>query len=335
MTAKRRPVTIHEVAARAGISKSLASRALRGERGVADETRRRIHTAAAELGYRINSAARSLAHGRSGIVGVVVNDIGNPHFAGVVAGAELEARERGRRVILGHGAGSPGELSRQVETLLELRVDGIVVISSWVPREVLETAAETTPVAVVARLNDPLDAVDTIAGDDVRGARMAAEHLLAVGCRSLGYVTRSTSVTSEARFDGFFAALCQIGLEPVVHRIPHGDDAAIAEVLHSGVDGILANNDLTAVEIFRVGREHGIDVPDRAATVGYDDTPLARLVTPGLTSVNQPQRAMGRRAIECIAERQEGRTDPVRALYEPKLVVRASTAAFDRGVVPR
>lgn len=323
-TAGRAP-TIIEVAARAGVSKSLASRALRGERGVADDTRRRIHVAAAELGYRINSAARSLARGRSGIVGIVLNDIGNPHFTGVVAGAEAEARERGLRTIIGHGAGSAPDLARQIETMLELRVDGVVVVSSWAPREALVRAARLAPVAVVARLEDPPETLDMIASDDAFGARAATEHLLAVGRRRIAYVTRSTSATSAARGRGIRTALEHVGLPLEAHRVEAGDDESIARILRSGVDGVLANNDLTATEILRVAREHGIDVPGDVALVGYDDTPLARIVSPGLTSVNQPQRAMGRRAIECIAERHDGRTDPERALYEPTLLVRGST----------
>jgi DNA-binding LacI/PurR family transcriptional regulator len=320
-----RAPTIIEVAARAGVSKSLASRALRGERGVADETRRRIHVAAAELGYRINSAARSLARGRSGIVGIVLNDIGNPHFTGVVAGAEAEARERGLRSIIGHGAGSAPDLARQIETMLELRVDGIVVVSSWVPREVLEHAARLTPVAVVARLDEPPATLDMIASDDGLGARAATEHQLAVGCRRIAYVTRSDSVTSAARGRGIRTALEQVGLPLEEHRVESDDDDAVARVLGSGADGVLANNDLMATEILRVARERGIGVPEDIALVGYDDTPLARIVSPALTSVSQPQRAMGRRAIECIVERHDGRTDPERAWYEPTLLVRGST----------
>lgn len=321
----RRAPTIIEVAERAGVSKSLASRALRGERGVADETRRRIHVAASELGYRINSAARSLARGRSGIVGVVLNDIGNPHFTGVVAGIETEARERGLRPIIGHGAGSPPDLARQIETMLELRVDGIVVASSWAPVDVLERAARITPVAVVARLADPPDGLDMIASDDGVGARTAAEHLLAIGRRRIAYVTRSSSATSAARGRGIAAALDHVGLGLVTHRVARDDEESVAEILGSGVDAILANNDLMATEILRVANERGVSVPGAVAVVGYDDTPIAQLLSPGLTSVNQPQRAMGRRAIECIAERLEGRTDPVRAWYQPTLLVRGST----------
>lgn len=321
-----RAPTIIEVAARAGVSKSLASRALRGEPGVADATRRRINVAAAELGYRINSAARSLARGRSGIVGVVLNDIGNPHFTGVVAGAEAEAREHGLRTIIGHGAGSAPDLARQIETMLELRVDGVVVVSSWAPRETLERAARGAPIAVVARIEDPPAGLDMIASDDERGARSAAEHLLAIGRRRIAYVTRSSSAASRARERGVAAALAQVGLDLVVHRV-RDDDRDLADVLASGADAILANNDLVATELLRVARERGVSVPSDVALVGYDDTPLARLLAPGLTSVNQPQRAMGRRAIECIAERHDGRDEPVRAWYEPTLLVRGSTLA--------
>ncbi|WP_197517556.1 LacI family DNA-binding transcriptional regulator [Microbacterium karelineae] len=327
-----RPPTIIEVAARAGVSKSLASRALRGERGVADATRRRIHLAAAELGYRINSAARSLARGRSGIVGVVLNDIGNPHFAGVVAGVEAEACERGLRTIIGHGAGSPTELTRQIETMLELRVDGVIVVSSWAPVGSLALAARSAPVVVVARLAEPPAGVDMVASDDVAGARGAAEHLLALGRRRLAYVTRSTSATSDARRHGIATALDGVGLSFETHSVSADGDEALAGILASGVDAILANNDVMATEILRVARERGVSVPAEVALIGYDNTPLARLISPGLTSVGQPQRAMGRRAVECVAERHDGRTEPVRALYEPALVVRGSTLAAPREI---
>lgn len=325
--------TIISVAERAQVSKSLASRALRGDPGVSVESRRRVAEAAAELGYRLNSAARSLVRGESGIIGVVLNDIGNPHHTDVVLGVEAEAKRRGLRTVIGHGANSPEELERQVTTMMELRVDGIVLVSSWVPRDVLAQTGAELPAVVVAHLDDPPEEVDVVASDDVRGGMAACEHLAAVGCGRIAYVTRSGSATSHARRRGAEQAAQAAGLEVEVRCFEPGDAGGLRDLVAARrYDGILANNDLTAAELLRLAHEEGVRVPGELALIGYDDTFTARVLSPSLTSVDQPQHAMGTRAVRSVLERQAGRTDPVRAFYEPELVVRRSTARIPGGL---
>ena len=326
-TAGRRP-TIIDVAERAGVSKSLVSRALRGDPGVSPERREAIARSAADLGYRPNSAARSLVRGRSGLIGVVLNEIGNQHHTEIVAGVESRAAQLGASVIIADGAGSPDRLSDRLETMLELRVDGLVLASSWVARADLERAGRSTPTVAVSRLIDPPSSVDTIASDDVSGAAEATRALISAGRTRLGYITTSTSPTSAARVAGVRSAAEGAGLAYEVFELPpqRAGRAEVAEVLRgSGVDGVLCNNDVTAVTVLAAARQSGIRVPDDLAVIGYDDTRLCLLTDPELSSVDQPQRAMGERAIDAIWERANGRARAVREDFPPRLVLRAST----------
>lgn len=321
--------TIIEVAARAQVSKSLASRALRSEPGVAEEKRKRVLEAAAELGYRINSAARSLVSHESGLIGVVLNDIGNPHHAQIVAGVDAEARARGLRTLITHGAQHAEELVHQSNTLLEMQVDGLIVVSSWMPRTALRTVGTELPTVVVAHLEDPPDEVDLIASDDAVGSAMAAEHLLEQQRTRLAYFTRSTSATSHARWRGIHAAAERAGATAELVCFTADDDVEVVEGLAVGRwDGAIANNDLTAAEVLRRCHEAAVRVPEELALVGYDNTSLSRVLHPSLTSVDQPQIEMGRRAVEQLQIR---RTQPdaeaVRAYYRPELVVRQSSVA--------
>jgi DNA-binding LacI/PurR family transcriptional regulator len=330
LAARRSRATIVDVAGAAGVSKSLASRALRGEPGVSEESRRRIGEAAEALGYRINSAARSLVLGVSGLVGVILNDIGNQHHTAIVAGVEAEARERGAEVILAHGGHSVSELQNRIDTMVGLRVDGLIIVSSWVPHVALDNVGREIPTVVVARLDGPPESIDTIASDDIAGARAAALHLLATGRRRIGYVTRSTSATSDARRRGVDEALATAGIRSSHHVLDRADAAGLRALLaRREFDAVLLNNDQTAADVIRVARDLGISVPAELAVIGYDDTPLAAALIPTLSSVDQPQELMGRRAVQALAERQNGRTEPLREYFPPTLVVRDSSAPAD------
>ncbi|MFC8304502.1 LacI family DNA-binding transcriptional regulator [Specibacter sp. NPDC057265] len=323
----RRP-TIIDVARHAGVSKSLASRALRGDPGVSSGSRERVQQAAQELAYRLNSAARSLVRGVSGLIGVVLNEIGNQHHTGIVAGVEAHARSHNASVIISHGGNSPAELSRQIDTLIELRVDGLVIVSSWVPHHTLERAGREVPTVVVTQIDDPPGMVDTIASDDVAGAVLAVEHLIAAGRKRIAYLTRSASATSRARIRGVRQAAASAGVVCEVHELAHHDAAGLrALVTGRAHDAMLCNNDLTAAEVIRIAREAGIAVPGELALIGYDNTPLAELVFPSLSSVNQPQYRMGERAGAAITERLAGREQAIREFHAPALVLRASTPA--------
>ncbi|WP_192907132.1 LacI family DNA-binding transcriptional regulator [Glycomyces paridis] len=327
MTANRtRRPTIVDVAAHAGVSKSLVSLALRGDDGVGAATRDRILRSAAELGYRLNAQARALVQGRTGQIGVVVTDLRNPYHAEVALGVEEAAESEGLGTFLANGRRDPARLAAHVEAMIGHNVEGLVVVSSRVDPDILAAAADRLPVVVVGRPETRTPGVDSVANDDAAGAGLAAEHLIALGHKDIAYATASNRPAARSRLLGYETALAAAGLRPRVHRLPdaHRRDAVDA-LLDSGATAVMANNDVLAVECLGRAHERGLAVPERLALTGYDDTELAARAWPRLTSVDQHRPLLGATALALLASRLGGRTEDRHEIIPPTLVPRAST----------
>ncbi len=323
----RRP-TILDVAREAGVSKSLVSLALRGDSGVSDSTRLRIAEAAATLGYRSNAVARALVQGRTSLIGAVATELTNPYHSEVIGGIERAADELGFDVLISHGRRDPTRITQRVERMLELNVDGIVVVSSWADPEVLRQASRHAPVVIVGRMPDQVSGVDTIVSDDRGGAAAAVEHLLEQGFESLTFVSSSQRPAAIARQEGFVQALAHHhAVRARVADVSADTVTSIGRLLDDAArpSAILANNDVTAVRVMDSALDRGLAIPHQLAIVGYDDTVLASLVRPTLTSVDQPNDDIGRIAMEMVEERLSGRVHDRHEIIAPSLVVRASS----------
>ncbi|MEU6861219.1 LacI family DNA-binding transcriptional regulator [Glycomyces sp. NPDC046736] len=327
MTANRnRRPTIVDVAAHAGVSKSLVSLALRGDDGVGPSTRDRILRSAAELGYRLNAQARALVQGRTGQIGVIVTDLRNPYHAEVALGVEESAEDEGFGTFLANGRRDPKRLAAQVEAMIGHNVEGLVVVSSRVDSEVLAAAARRLPIVVVGRPEVLPEGVDSVANDDLDGARQAAEHLITLGHKEIAFATTSNRPAARARLEGYETTLQAAALKPSIHRL-RPEPGAIDEILSSGATAIMANNDVLAIECLGRAHELGLDVPGRLSLIGYDDTELAARSWPRLTSIDQHCPDLGRTALTLLKTRLEGRTADRHEVISPTLVKRASTAA--------
>lgn len=319
---KPRP-TLVDVAARAGVSKSLVSLALRGDPGVSERTRERIRLAADELGYRSNALARSLKQGRTMLVGVVLSSLDNPYHTEIVAGVEEAAEAAGLSVLLVHGSRDRGHLARHLDTLLGLNVDGLVVISSWLEEEHLRAAARRAPVVMVGRPLGAVDGVDTVTNDDGRGASLAVDHLVSLGRPRIAHVSGSARPAALARRAGYEAAMHRHGRAQEIRVV--APDVSVAALVADGYRGVFARNDVEAFDLLDHAYELGLRVPEDLAVVGYDDSALARRARPRLTSVHQPRGRMGALAVELLLARLGGRHEDRHEVLEPRLVVRAST----------
>ena len=326
-TGPRRP-TLLDVAAHAGVSKSLASLALRGDTGVSPATRERIVATADAIGYRSNTLARALKQGRSALLGVVLSSLDNPYHTEIVASVESAAEADGLSVLLAHGSRDRGRLAERVQQLLDLAVDGLVVVSSWVEPDVLATAARRAPVVMVGRPAAPVPGVDTVNNDDERGAALVVDHLVATGRTRIAHVTGSRRPAGLARRQGYEAAMAAHGLARHTRVVEHrGDVPDLGPLLDAGYEAIFARNDVEAFDVLDRAHDLGLRVPHDLAVVGYDDTALATRARPRLTSVQQQREVMGRRAVELWRERAGGRRDDVHDVLAPTLVVRASSDA--------
>lgn len=333
-TGSPRP-TIVDIARVAGVSKSLVSLALAGKPGVSDASRDRILWVADELGYVSNTWARSLVRGRTQLIGVVATDVGSSYNTDVVTGIEDEVADSGYGVLLSHGRRDPAQLSRGIERMLQLGVDGLIVVSSRVPRAQLDAAARKRPVIVVGRPDDTGDLVDVVHNDDELGGRLAVDHLATGGRTRIGFVETSARAAVRARGLAYDRAMADLGTDyrwRAVGSARHDPDFArgvvdglLGEARSRRPEALFVATDETAVAILGAALDAGLDVPGDLALVGYNNSALAAAIRPTLSSVDQPRNRMGRLAVTLLHERLSGRVRPRVEVMTPHLVVRASS----------
>ncbi len=319
------------VAERAGVSRALVSLVMNNSPKVSAAKREAVLDAAAELGYRPNLHARSLAQQRTKTLGMIINDIHNPFFAEVVSGVEVAAEEHGFDVLILNGGRDAERERRAVETHLQFQVEALILVGPKLADDDILRASYVVPTVVVAAGRDHPGA-DTVTTDDETGARLAVEHLVALGHRDIVHIDGATNISSGPRARGYEKAMRSAGLEPRVLR--GGDDEAdaeapVVEMIEHGElpTAVFAFNDLVAAGTLSTLETAGLNVPDDVSVVGYDNTFIAALTHMSLTAVNQPRHRMGELAIRTILERiEDGRTEPAQIDLAPTLAVRGSTA---------
>jgi DNA-binding LacI/PurR family transcriptional regulator len=325
--------TMQDVAARAGVSRSLVSLVMQGSSNVSPHRREAVLRAAAELGYRPNAHARNLARRTTRSVGVMLSDLHNPFFAEIYDGVEAEATEAGYRLLVNTGSRRPTGERAALETLLELRVDGIILTGARLAAADIAAAAREVPVTLVTRVvRDP--SVDWVTSDDTHGAELAVTHLAALGHRRIAHVDGGRGAGAAARRRGYQQAMARLGLDRYV-QVVHGDfteasGVAAARRLVRSVErpsAIFAANDLCALGVLSELDELGLSVPGDMSVVGYDNTALAALHSVNLTTIDQPRLAMGRQAMHAVLARISGESNgtPMRSVLAPTLVVRETT----------
>ena len=330
---RRGKPTITDVARRAGVSKSLVSLVMRGARHVSDKRRGAVQAAAAKLGYRPNAIARSLVERRTGILGVLSSDLHNPFFADVVDGIHEQAARAGYRVLVTTGGRVPAREDAAIETLLQLRVDGLILAGLLVESRLIVEASRELPVVLVGRTARAAS-MDSVSDDDRAGAVAAVRHCASLGHRAIAHVDGGPGAGADARRGGYEQAMRELRLAKY-RRVAAG--SFTEEGGHSGAlllleqrprpTAIFAANDLAAIGVLNALEEKGLRVPEDVSLVGYDNTSLAALRHLSLTTIHQPRLEMGQLAVSILLERlEEGRTRPRRAVLTPSLVVRGTTA---------
>ena len=336
-----RRVTVHDVAARAGVSQPTASLVLsqHPRARVAAATRQRVIDAAAELGYKPNVVARSLARRRSFALGVIVPDVRNPFVADVVMGAERVAAEAGYAVLLCDQ--SARTVIQHLETLRARQIDGVLldaIGAASLPTDAL------TGVNVVL-IDEPSERWPGIATDAIAAGRLAADHLLALGHRELAFIGPASDVHAfRMRERGFVMRLREAGIQLTSPRLRRasatvaGGRDAMRQLLVTGPrpTALFCANDLMAIGAMKQCLTVGLRLPEDISLVGCDDIELARFVTPELSTVSIPARELGARAARLLVQLIEQTPQRVSAarLLPVRFVARGSSGiAPTTGVV--
>jgi LacI family transcriptional regulator len=310
----RRP-SIKNVAQRAGVSFQTASKVLRGEGTVAKETRERIHVVADELGYVTNDVARSLVTRRTRTIGVAVGDLSDHIVAKFVAGAEQEARAQQHSVFIVSVDTSSDGGERSLRTLLERRVDGIVLAAPRLEVDDHLGALLRGPIPVVSIHRVVGGGVRLVGSDQRETARLATAHLLGLGHTRIGMITgdRSRRV-AHSRSQGYEAALSASGLTPDPDLVAEGDwqpsggYAAATTLLdrYRDITALYVQNDLMAVGALHAASDRGLHVPTHLAVIGCDDIPTAAHTVPTLSTVRLPFAETGAMAVRMLLDGAEG-----------------------------
>jgi DNA-binding LacI/PurR family transcriptional regulator len=322
-----------DVARRAKVSRSLVSLVMRGSTKVSDERRRRVLDAAHALGYSPNAMARGLASRQSGIIAVLLNDLHNPFFAEIFDGLRLRAEADGYQLLLGAGGAKRFTEQAALDSFLQFRPDGIVLVSPRLPSAAIATMAHAAPVVVVGRVVKARG-VDIVVTDEAVGAGLVVGHLTALGHRRIVHFDGGQGAGASARRRAFVKEIQRVGLSDTTDIIggdfteQSGVECATTLLRRRGrlPTAIFAANDLAAIGAIDTLGKAGHEVPSDVSVMGFDNTFFSHLRHVSLTTVDQPRLEMGRLAMSLVMDRIGGsrRGDEVH-LVTPTLVVREST----------
>jgi DNA-binding LacI/PurR family transcriptional regulator len=340
MTASK--ISIKDIARAAGISHSTVSRALSDSPLVNTETKTRIRRLAQEMGYSPDAAARSLVRGHTCTVGIVVTTIADPWAAEVVEGIERAAYASGYSLILAASSDEPEREIAAVEMLRSKRVDAVIVTSSRVGALHQERLGAAGVPVILLNSHSQQGAPHTfsVRVDDEHGARLATEHLLALGHRRIAHVTGLAGHSpSVDRLAGYRAALTGAGIPFDPMRVISGTGRPVAGehalalllAIAERPTAVFCYNDMTAIGLLRAARLAGLAVPRDLAVVGFDDIPLASYVWPALTTVAQPKFELGQQAMTMALALMAGCAEGVDdVVLQGRLVIRESTGVGTR-----
>jgi LacI family transcriptional regulator len=327
--------SIRDVAQRAGVSVGTVSNVLNDSPRVSADATARVRAAIAELGYVRNEAARQLRAGRSSSVGLVVLDVRNPFFTDVARGAEDEAAKLGLSVILGNSDEDVRRESAYLDLFEEQRVHGILIspYGDIEPR-LAELRRRGTPVVLVDRESRD-SAVSSVSVDDTAGGRLAIAHLLSTGRRRIAFAGGPLGVRQISdRLVGARQAIDEVAGASLEVTETAGltvlEGRRVGEELVQRAerpDAVFAANDLVAVGLLQALVMSGsLRVPEDVALIGFDDIDFASATVVPLTSIRQPRHEIGATALRILREEAaEPELPPRRIVFQPELVVRAST----------
>lgn len=343
-----RPVSIQDIARAAGVSHSTVSRALHDNPLISLDVRQRIQQLAQEMGYTPNAVAQSLKGKRTNTIGLVVTSISDPFVGRVVRGIEDVAQAAGINVLLSVSNNDPQREMIVIDTFHRRRVDGVISAASQISGPYTQRLAQIKMPTVLINQQADADAeqLHSVEVDDYAGARQAVGHLLTLGHRSIAYLGAGNRPRSNRRRMAGYrdmlsaaeipASEVWIKTAPPEHRYNTDDvadgQALLTELVGSGVTAVFCYNDMIAVGTLLACRELGVAVPEQLSVVGFDDTEIARYVTPALTTIHQPKLRLGELAMTMLLDILEGR--PVQNHVLPTELVQRASSGHAPGSIP-
>jgi LacI family xylobiose transport system transcriptional regulator len=325
-------VTLRDIADQAEVSLATVSKVLNGRTDVSATTRGRVEDLLSLHGYRRRGTPTS-----SSLVELVFHELEAAWSMEIIKGVEDVARASGFSVVLTESGSRHAPAADWIDGVLQRRPVGVVLVFSAIPdqyREVLR--ARSIPFVIIDPAGDPTPDVPSVGSANWSGGLMATRHLIELGHRRIAAITGPDDMMcSHARIDGYRSAMTAAGLPIDPDLIRFGDFHTSGGRQHGfelldrddRPTAIFAGSDLQALGVIEVMRQLGLSAPDDVSIVGYDDIPLAKWVSPRLTTIHQPLRRMAEEATRLVLRMRDGSaTGATRLDLATDLVVRESTA---------
>lgn len=326
-------VTLDDVARLAGVSRSAASRAINDRPGVKPDVRQKVLAAAEQLGFRPNRSARSLASGRSSVIGLVIPTADlrvDPYGAALTHAVGRAAARRDLALILQLADEQPGRTVQHIlaDGLLDgLLISAVAIGSAWV-----ENLIDAPLPSVLIGAHPTRTDLTAVTVESVESSAAAVTHLFDQGCARVGLITGLAGrVDAAERIEGYRLAHARAG-RPVDERLivagdytRHSGLSGAASLVDRGADGIFASNDEMAVAAIWTITHRGLNVPRDVKVVGFDGSAIGEMIEPSLTSVVQPFDALAATAVDLLEARIQGDTAPAMVRIEPTLVIGGSS----------
>ncbi|EIV8509171.1 substrate-binding domain-containing protein [Vibrio parahaemolyticus] len=328
--------TMKDIAKLAGVSTSTVSHVINKTRFVSEEISERVNNAAKELNYYAPSAlARSLKVNRTKTIGMLVTTSTNPFFGEVVKGVERSCYHKGYSLILCNTEGDNERMRQSINTLLQKRVDGLILMCSSLEGERIDVFERYPDIPVVVMDWGPmLFTSDKIQDNSLRGGYLAAKYLIDCGHTEIGCITGPLiKHQAQMRYEGYKRAMNEAGLEFNANWIIESDFEceggyqAFKKMAERGTlpSSIFVSNDMMAMGVINAANELNIKVPDDLSIIGYDDIHIAKFMSPSLTTIHQPKYRLGQAAVETLVRRLDDKSNEAQVVQlEPTLVVRNS-----------
>ncbi|USD64443.1 substrate-binding domain-containing protein [Vibrio sp. SCSIO 43136] len=327
--------SMKDIAKLAGVSTSTVSHVINKTRFVSEDISERVMKAAKELNYTPSALARSLKMNRTRTLGMLMTNSTNPFFGEVVKGVERRCYQQNYNLILCNTEGDSERMRASIETLLQKRVDGLILMCSTLEGERIDVFDLYPDMPVVVMDWGPIHfASDKIQDNSFRGGYLAAKHLIECGHTEIGCITGPLArYQAQMRYEGYKRAMNEHGLEINPNWIVESDfeceggASAFATLIERGTlpSSLFVSNDMMAMGVINAAAAQGIRVPEQLSIVGYDDVHIAKFMTPALTTIHQPKYRLGQAAVDTLLNKIDKVTaEPQVVQLEPSLVVRSS-----------
>ena len=340
----KKKTTIHDVAKRANVSVATVSRVVNKQGGVRPKTEAKIVSAIEELGYVRNAIARSMVRKETKTIGVLIPDITNPFFSGVISGIEREAVKKGYHTILSSSQNSHDIEEEVLENFLERGIDGLVITTANEYGRQLERVMDTgVPVVAVDRQLHHYD-VDTVLSGNREGSYEAVTHLISEGYRRIAIIRGPQHTTPGLeRFRGYSRALLDHGLEADPSLIVDGDFGtesgyqavrSLCELGERRPDAIFSSNNLMSLGALKALYELAWPIGSEVGFAGFDDLEMSTIHRPNLTMVARNMEHLGKVAFSYLHTRMQGKTEAHSSreyIMSPTLIIRESSKRLEPG----